>query len=79
LILGLDASSQDLQYSGRTIYAKPLPFDTNLDTLTEFFGTAGKVESVRMRRHMESKDFKGSVFVEFDTAETADQVFPHRR
>lgn len=62
------------QTDSRTIIAKPLPFDASLDTLTEFFGTVGKVVTVRMRRHSDSKDFKGSVFVEFDTDETAEKV-----
>lgn len=58
----------------RSIYAKPLPFDTTLDRLTEFFSALGKVGAVRMRRHLESKDFKGSVFVEFDSPATANMV-----
>ena len=33
-----------------------------------------QVNSVRMRRHLLSKDFKGSVFVEFDNSETSDKV-----
>jgi lupus La protein len=60
--------------SARSIYAKPLPFDTTLDRLTEFFSALGKVGAVRMRRHLESKDFKGSVFVEFDSPATANMV-----
>ena len=39
-----------------------------------FFGQAGAVNCVRMRRHLTSKDFKGSVFVEFASQEEADKV-----
>lgn len=33
-----------------------------------------QVNSVRMRRHLQSKDFKGSVFVEFADKDTAEKV-----
>ena len=34
-----------------------------------------QVNSVRMRRHLNSKDFKGSIFLEFEDEETAEKVF----
>ncbi|GAB4816086.1 hypothetical protein N2152v2_003132 [Parachlorella kessleri] len=62
------------EVDGRSLYAAPFPFDTSLDTLTGFFSRAGAVNCVRMRRHLTSKDFKGSVFVEFASKEEADKV-----
>ncbi len=43
------------------------------------FEEQGTVRSVRMRRHLRSGDFKGSVFVEFDTEELAKEVREMRR
>lgn len=40
----------------------------------EFFSKFATVNAVRLRRHLTSKDFKGSVFVEFATKEEADKV-----
>ena len=42
--------------------------------LQVFFEQQGTVRSVRMRRHLRSGDFKGSVFVEFDNEELAKEV-----
>lgn len=42
--------------------------------LTEFFSKAGVVNCVRLRKHMASKMFKGSAFVEFESVAVADQV-----
>ncbi len=39
-----------------------------------FFAPHAPVNSIRMRRHLHSKDFKGSVFVEFKSKEEADKV-----
>ena len=58
----------------RSLYAAPFPFDTGLDQLQAFFSEQGAVRSVRLRRHLGSADFKGSVFVEFETAELAGEV-----
>lgn len=58
----------------RSLYASPFPFDATLDALSEFFRQHGSVQCVRMRRHMLSKDFNGSVFVEFSSVEEADKV-----
>merc|ERR1711938_305709 len=46
--------------------------DTTLEQLQAFFDenlAAEDVRSLRMRHHAESKDFKGSVFVELGSAE----------
>jgi lupus La protein len=56
------------------LYAGPFPFDTSLDEIVNFFEGVSKINSVRMRRHVNSKDFKGSVFVEFCTPEEAQRV-----
>ncbi|BDA41164.1 Lupus La protein homolog [Coccomyxa sp. Obi] len=58
----------------RSLYASPFPFDTSLDAATAFFNTVAPVNCVRMRRHIVSKDFRGSVFVEFASEEQAAEV-----
>ncbi|KAL4447785.1 hypothetical protein ABPG75_005004 [Micractinium tetrahymenae] len=58
----------------RSLYASPFPFDATLDALSDFFRQHGSVQCVRMRRHLQSKDFKGSVFVEFSSVEEAEKV-----
>ena len=58
----------------RSLYAAPFPFDTGLDQLQAFFSEQGAVRSVRLRRHLGTADFKGSIFVEFQTAELAAEV-----
>ncbi len=58
----------------RSLYAAPFPFDTTLDAVTAFFNTVAPVNCVRMRRHIVSKDFRGSVFVEFASEEQAAEV-----
>eukprot|EP00891_Asterochloris_glomerata_P007077 jgi/Astpho2/7077/Aster-01913 len=58
----------------RSIYASPFPFDATLEALTKFFSDQGDVYSVRLRRHLTSKDFKGSIFVEFASPELAEEV-----
>lgn len=42
--------------------------------VSEYFDQVAKVNAVRMRRHLNSKQFKGSVFVEFVDVETAKKV-----
>ncbi|KXJ19611.1 Lupus La protein-like [Exaiptasia diaphana] len=50
---------------------KGFPKETTLDQLEEFFGTYGNVVYIMMRRVYQTKEFKGSVFVEFTTLEEA--------
>lgn len=65
---------QDIE--GRSLYAAPFPHDSTLDDLMAVFSEHAPVNSVRMRRHLNSKDFRGSVFVEFATNEDAGKVTP---
>ena len=62
------------QIEQRSLYASPFPFKTSLDAITEFFQAQAPVNCVRMRRHAESKDFRGSVFVEFADEAAAQKV-----
>ena len=68
--------AQDIM--AKSVYVKGFPATATLDDLLSFFkadATFGKnVEAVRMRRFPKSKDFKGSVFVEF-ASESAAQAF----
>jgi lupus La protein len=45
-----------------------------MQAITEFFQQRAPVNCVRMRRHLESKDFRGSVFVEFADEEAMRKV-----
>lgn len=58
----------------RSVVAGPFRFDVTLEELQGFFETLGETKSVRMRRHVQSKDFRGSVFVEFASVEEAERV-----
>ncbi|KAK9841394.1 hypothetical protein WJX74_005063 [Apatococcus lobatus] len=62
------------QADERSLYVTPLPYNANLDDLTAFFKQEAPVNAVRLRRHISSKDFRGSIFVEFNTREDADKV-----
>lgn len=69
-------SSEDIakQVDARSLFASPFPYDTSLDAVTAFFNTVAPVNCVRMRRHVTSHDFRGSVFVEFASEEQAAEV-----
>ena len=58
----------------RSLYAAPFPHDESLDSLMAVFTAHAPVNSLRMRRHLNSKDFRGSVFVEFGSREDAERV-----
>lgn len=62
------------EVDARSLYAGPFSFDTSLDSLVQYFEGVGEVNCVRMRRHLKSKDFKGSVFVEFSSLAEAERV-----
>eukprot|EP01038_Epipyxis_sp_PR26KG_P016694 gene16694-22834_t len=56
--------------AARTIYVKGYPIDDatiTIESIGEQFSVYGKVCLVRMRRFPSTKDFKGSVFIEFET------------
>ncbi|RXM28147.1 Lupus La protein-like [Acipenser ruthenus] len=50
----------------RSVYVKGFPTDITLDELKEWFNDKGNVENIQMRRTLQ-RQFKGSVFVVFDT------------
>lgn len=52
-----------------TIYVKGFPSEMSLDDLYTFFEEHGKVLQIYMRRFPATKQFKGSVFVTFETNE----------
>ena len=58
----------DVEVERRSVYASPFAMTATIDDLTLFFGKHAAVRSVRLRRHITSKDFKGSVFVELENA-----------
>lgn len=62
------------EVDARSLFAAPFPYDTSLDSLVGFFSNIGSVNCVRMRRHAASKDFRGSVFIEFGSIEEAERV-----
>jgi lupus La protein len=65
---------QDDTFDERSVYAKGLPLDSTIDSVQQFFQKFGNVQSVRLRRQIGSKDFKGSVIVEFDSIDKAQEV-----
>ena len=66
----------DRDVEKRSLYANPFPMTATIESLTDFFEKEcdERVLSVRLRRHIASKDFKGSIFVEFATEESAKKV-----
>lgn len=62
------------QVDERSVYAAPFPYTATLDDLTAFFAARAPVNCVRQRRHLTSKDFKGSCFVEFASVDAATQA-----
>lgn len=57
-----------------TVYVKGFPATTTLDDLYAFFEPHGKVLQIFMRRFPTTKQFKGSVFVTFETSEQVKQL-----
>lgn len=68
------ATLDTLQVDERSVYAAPFPYTATLDDLTTFFAARAPVNCVRQRRHLTSKDFKGSCFVEFASVDAATQA-----
>lgn len=69
-----DASVVAQEIDARSLMVGPFRFDVPLEELEGYFETLGKVNAVRMRRHVSSKDFRGSVFAEFESQEECDRV-----
>lgn len=69
-----DASEVAKEIDDRSLMVSPFRFDVRLEQLEEYFESLGKVNAVRMRRHVSSKDFRGSVFAEFESKEEAGRV-----
>jgi len=59
---------------GRRLYVGNLPYSATEDQLTELFGRAGKVDSVRVMRDMATGRARGFAFVEMSTDEEAQKA-----
>ncbi|CAN6456485.1 unnamed protein product [Victoria cruziana] len=63
------------QVDVRTISATPLPYDVKREDVESFFNEYGKVNSVRLPRHVAAnKLFSGYALIEFSTEEVANDV-----
>jgi lupus La protein len=64
--------------SENSCYAKGFKEDTTLDAIEEFINSnlkeGEKLNAIRMRRMPQDKKFKGSVFLEFSSKDTAERV-----
>jgi hypothetical protein len=59
----------------RSLYVRPFPMHASLDQIVSFFQDASvQLNAVRVRRHLRSRDFKGSVFIEASSVEEAQRV-----
>nr|XP_033800052.1 lupus La protein isoform X2 [Geotrypetes seraphini]XP_033800053.1 lupus La protein isoform X2 [Geotrypetes seraphini]XP_033800054.1 lupus La protein isoform X2 [Geotrypetes seraphini] len=54
----------------RSVYVKGFPTDASFDDIKEWFEDKGPIENIQLRRTIQ-KAFKGSVFVVFDSNESA--------
>jgi RNA recognition motif-containing protein len=59
---------------GRRLYVGNLPYSATEEQLTELFGRAGKVDSVRVMRDMATGRARGFAFVEMSTDEEAQRA-----
>lgn len=62
------------QVEARSLHVAPFPMTATIDGVFAFFDSIRRVRSVRFRRHSLSKDFKGDLFVEFESRDLADEV-----
>ena len=63
-----------IQSMGRRLYVGNLPYSATEDQLTELFGRAGKVDSVRVMRDMATGRARGFAFVEMASDEDAQKA-----
>ncbi|KAM6955806.1 lupus La protein [Lycodopsis pacificus] len=56
----------------KSVYMKGFPLETSLDEVQEWLSEKGNIENIQMRRTLQ-RQFKGSVFVCFDTEESSKQ------
>ena len=59
---------------GRRLYVGNLPYSATEDQLTELFGRAGKVDSVRVMRDMATGRARGFAFVEMSSDDGAQKA-----
>ncbi len=59
---------------GRRLYVGNLPYTTTEEQLTDLFGGAGQVESVRVMRDMATGRARGFAFVEMGSEEDAQRA-----
>ncbi|XP_056145102.1 lupus La protein [Lampris incognitus] len=56
----------------KSVYIKGFPLETTLDEIQEWLSGKGTIENIQMRRNLQ-RQFKGSVFICFDSNETSKQ------
>ncbi|XP_049451122.1 lupus La protein [Epinephelus fuscoguttatus] len=56
----------------KSVYMKGFPLDTSLDAIQDWLSGKGNIENIQMRRNLQ-RQFKGSVFICFDTEESSKQ------
>lgn len=56
----------------KSVYIKGFPLETTLDEIQEWLNGKGNIENVQMRKNLQ-RQFKGSVFICFDTEESSKQ------
>jgi len=59
---------------GRRLYVGNLPYSATEDQLTELFGRAGKVDSVRVMRDMATGRARGFAFIEMASDDDAQKA-----
>lgn len=63
------------QVDSRTVAASPLPYDVKIEDVQAFFGEIGKVNSVRLPRHIgDKRAFCGTALVEFADEDDAKKI-----